>query len=107
MEAEDGTSASPPISAHYSASPSYGAHYSASPPNSAPYSASPSYGAETHDALAAPGRRPEIVPEIVLADGRVVLRVTSACARCAMVEIDPTSGAKHGTVLRATLVHPV
>ena len=47
--------------------------------------------AEAHDALAAPGRRPEIVPEIVLADGRVVLRVTSACARCAMVEIDPVT----------------
>ena len=41
----------------------------------------------------------------MLADGRVVLRVTSACARCAMVEIDPTSGAKHGTVLRALARH--
>jgi hypothetical protein len=54
-------------------------------------SASPPYGAEAHDALATPDRRPEIVPEIVLADGRVVLRVTSACARCAMVEIDPVT----------------
>jgi len=69
QEAEDGSSASPPHGLRVE-----GTHYS-----------------EAHDALAAPVRRPEIVPEIVLADGRVVLRVTSACARCAMVEIDPVT----------------
>ena len=40
-----------------------------------------------------------------LAGGAVTLRVTGPCARCAMVEIDPTSGAAHGTVLRALARH--
>lgn len=37
--------------------------------------------------------------------GRLCLRVSSSCARCAMVEIDPTSGARHGSVLRALARH--
>ena len=41
----------------------------------------------------------------VLAGGALRLRVTGPCARCAMVEIDPTSGAAHGTVLRALARH--
>ncbi|KAL1529433.1 hypothetical protein AB1Y20_000381 [Prymnesium parvum] len=41
----------------------------------------------------------------VFAGGAVRLRVTGMCARCAMVEIDPSSGAKHGTVLRALARH--
>ena len=28
------------------------------------------------------------------------LRVVGPCARCGMVELDPTSGARHGSVLR-------
>lgn len=41
----------------------------------------------------------------ILAGGAVKLRVTGECARCAMVETDPLSGAKHGTVLRALARH--
>ncbi len=44
-------------------------------------------------------------PDIVLSGGEMALRVTSPCARCAMVEIDPTSGVKHGAVLRALAQH--
>jgi uncharacterized protein YcbX len=43
--------------------------------------------------------------KISLAAGRVSLVVTGACERCSMVEIDPTSGAKHGSVMRALARH--
>ena len=42
---------------------------------------------------------------ITLANGDVRLRVTGPCARCSMVEIDPTSGQRHGAVLRALAKH--
>ena len=42
---------------------------------------------------------------IGFADSALRLRVTGPCARCAMVEIDPTSGARHGAVLRALARH--
>lgn len=35
----------------------------------------------------------------------ISLDVTGPCARCEMVEIDPTSGARHGSVLRALSRH--
>ena len=38
--------------------------------------------------------------ELDIADGRLTLRITGPCTRCAMVEMDPTSGARHGAVLR-------
>jgi molybdenum cofactor sulfurtransferase len=43
--------------------------------------------------------------QISLSGGRVVLGVIGACERCSMVEIDPTSGAKHGSVMRALSRH--
>ena len=41
----------------------------------------------------------------MLAGGAVALRVAGPCSRCSMVEIDPSSGAKHGAVLRALARH--
>lgn len=38
---------------------------------------------------------------VELAGGELTLAVTGPCGRCSMVEIDPTSGARHGAVLRA------
>ena len=45
--------------------------------------------------------------ELRLGDGdaAVRLRVCGPCARCAMVEVDPSSGARHGAVLRALARH--
>ena len=42
---------------------------------------------------------------ITLSESDVTLRVTGPCGRCSMVEIDPTSGARHGAVLRALAKH--
>ena len=40
-----------------------------------------------------------------LASGQIRLDVIGPCARCAMVEIDPSSGARHGAVQRALARH--
>ena len=42
---------------------------------------------------------------IGLAGGQLELTVLGPCARCAMVEVDPTSGQRHGAVLRALAKH--
>ena len=44
-------------------------------------------------------------PAPQVAGGALSLRVAGPCSRCAMVEIDPSSGAKHGAVLRALARH--
>ena len=53
----------------------------------------------THAATAAKPR------SIGLAGGQLELTVLGPCARCAMVEVDPTSGQRHGAVLRALAKH--
>ena len=42
---------------------------------------------------------------VELANGAATLRVTGPCSRCSMVEIDPTSGHRHGAVMRALAKH--
>ena len=55
---------------------------------------------------AAAGGAAPINPEdrwsaVDLAAGQLKLAISGPCARCAMVEVDPSSGARHGAVLRA------
>ena len=46
-----------------------------------------------------------VMRRLEVGSGALGLRVLGPCARCAMVEIDPTSGARHGAVLRALAKH--